>query len=78
MAVQAARLPTEGEGEAAIPLTRVRPKGLDSFDQLESVWVAGFRFAIPVATLNRQILVEVAAARNAGKGQSTKMEFVHD
>jgi hypothetical protein len=63
--------------EAAILLSQVLPKGMDAFDQLQGVWVAEFRWAVPVATVMRHTLIELAAARQAGEGQQTKMELVY-
>jgi hypothetical protein len=44
---------------------------------MEGVWVTELRCAVPVATVIRQTLIEIAAARRAGEGQQTKMELVY-
>ena len=49
----------------------------DSFDLIDDVWVTDPRYAIPVAIALRQSLIELAAARQAGEGQQTKMELVY-
>ncbi len=63
--------------EAAIIVTQALPKGLEAFDMIDGVWVTHPRSAIPVALAVRQILIEVASARQAGEGQQTKMEMVY-
>lgn len=65
------------KADAAILVSQALPKDLDSFDQLEGVWVTDLRCAIPVAIVIRQTLIEIAAVRRAGEGQQTKMELVY-
>jgi hypothetical protein len=66
------------KAEIAIIVTQVLPKGVESFDLIDQVWVAHPRFAIPIATALRQSLVEIAMARKAGEGQQTKMEMIYE
>ena len=54
------------------------PKGVQTFDHVDGVWVTDFKCAVPVALALRQLLVEVAGARLAGEGQQSKMELVYD
>lgn len=63
--------------ETALLVSQVLPKGLDSFGYIDGIWVAGVKYAVPVATALRYALLEVAAARQAGEGQQTKMELVY-
>jgi len=53
------------------------PKGVETFDLIDGVWVAETRFAIPLAIALRQSLIEVAISRQAQEGQQTKMELVY-
>jgi hypothetical protein len=53
------------------------PKGIDLFDYIEGIWVLDPKCAAPVAIALRQSLIEVAAARQAGEGQHTKMGMVY-
>jgi hypothetical protein len=57
--------------------SQVLPKGIDSFDLVDGVWVTHPRAALPVAMSLRQSLLEVAAARQASEGRQTKMELVY-
>jgi hypothetical protein len=58
--------------------SRVLPKGVDLFDYIEGVWVLNPKCVIPVAIALRQSLMEVAAVRQAGEGQFTKMGMVYE
>ncbi len=63
--------------ELAVIVTHALPRGVDTFDLVDGVWVAHPRASLPVAASLRQMLFEVAAARRAGEGQQTKMELVY-
>ncbi len=65
------------KAEIAIIVSQVLPKGVETFDQIDGVWVTSPRCIVPVAIAIRHSLVEVAAARQAGEGQQTKMEMVY-
>ena len=59
------------------PRVKRRPKGVESFDLIDGVWVTEIRCAIPVAIVLRQSLIELANARVTAEGQQTKMELVY-
>jgi hypothetical protein len=65
------------KADMALIITQVLPKGTESFNLVEGVWVAEPRCAIPVVIALRQSLIELAGARQAGEGQQTKMELVY-
>lgn len=65
------------KAEVAIIVSAVLPKGVETFDQLDGVWITHPRAALPVALSLRQMLIEVAAARQASEGQQTKMEMIY-
>jgi hypothetical protein len=65
------------KAEIALIISSALPKGLDSFDLIENVWVADPRFAIPLAIALRQSLIDVAASRQALEGQQTKTELMY-
>lgn len=66
------------KADVAIIVSTALPKGVQTFDQVDGVWVTDFRCALPVAFALRQLLLDVAAARIAGEGQQSKMELVYD
>ncbi len=65
------------KAELALIVTQALPKGVESFDFVDGVWVAESRCAIPVAIALRQSLIELSTARQARAGQQTKMELVY-
>ena len=65
------------KAEIAIIVSQALPKDLETFDQVDGVWVTHPRTAIPVATTLRHALIEVASARQASEGQQTKAEMVY-
>ncbi len=65
------------KAELAILVSQVLPKGVDTFDCVEGVWIVQPRSVLPLALALRQSLIEVAVARQASEGQQTKMELVY-
>ncbi len=65
------------KAEIAVIVSQVLPKDVDGFETVEGVWTAHPRVSLPVATILRQSLIEVASARQASEGQQTKMEMVY-
>jgi hypothetical protein len=63
--------------DSAILVSQALPHGLDTFGLVEGVWVASPACAVPVGIAIREILVSVAATRQTGEGQLTKMELVY-
>jgi hypothetical protein len=65
------------KAEVALIVTQALPKGVNSFDQIDGVWVTEQRCAVPVAIALRQTLIQIAATRLASEGQQSKMELVY-
>jgi hypothetical protein len=65
------------KAELAVIISQALPKEVESFECIDGVWVAHPKVALPVAMSLRQILIEVAGARQASEGQQTKMEMVY-
>ncbi len=66
------------KAEVAILVSQALPKDVDTFALMDGVWVTHPRAALPVAVSLRQMLVEVAAARQSVEGQQSKMEMLYD
>jgi len=66
------------KADFAVLVSRVLPKGIDLFDYIEGIWVLDPKCVIPVAIALRHSLMEVAAVRQAGEGQYTKMGMVYE
>jgi hypothetical protein len=65
------------KADIALIVSNALPKGVETFDLIEGVWVTDTRCAIPVAIALRQSLIELSAARQANEGQQSKMEMVY-
>lgn len=63
--------------DVAVLVTQALPKGVDTFDVVDGVWIASPRAALPVATILRHSLQQVSLARQASEGQQTKTELVY-
>jgi hypothetical protein len=63
--------------DAALIVSQALPKGLQTLDYIEGIWVADPKCAVAVAVALRESLVALSAARLAGEGQQTKMEMIY-
>jgi len=59
-------------------VTTTMPKGVDTFDRLEGVWVAAMRCTLPLAKALRHALIEAATAKVAAQGRDGKMERLYE
>ena len=65
------------KAEIAVIVSQILPKGVETFDLVEGIWVTHPRAALPVAMILRQSLLELALARQANAGQQTKTDMVY-
>lgn len=65
------------KAELAVLISSAMPKGVDSFGQIDGVWITHPRFAIPLVIALRHSLIEVSNTRQSQEGQETKMELVY-
>ena len=65
------------KAEVTVIVSQTLPKGVETFELIDGVWVTHPRAAIPVAVALRHTLIEVSSARQATEGQQTKMEMVY-
>ena len=63
--------------DMALIVSHALPKGLQTFDQIDGVWVTEPRCAVPVVMALRESLIALSAARSAAEGQQTKTELVY-
>ncbi len=63
--------------EIAVIVSQILPKGVETFEMVEGIWVTHPRAALPVAMILRQSLLDVALARQSSEGQQTKTEMVY-
>jgi hypothetical protein len=65
------------KAEIAVIVSQVLPKGVETFEMIDGIWVTHPRAALPVAAVLRQSLMEIAMARQATQGQQTKTEMIY-
>lgn len=65
------------QAEFAILVSQTLPAGLESFAQVEGIWVSAAAYALPLASVLRSALMLAAGIRQAQAGQETKMEMVY-
>ena len=65
------------KAELSVLVSNVLPKGVDTFHIIDGVWVTHPRCIVPVATVLRNTLLQIAMARQASEGQQTKTEMVY-
>jgi hypothetical protein len=59
-------------------VTTTMPKGVDTFDHLDGVWVAAMRCAMPLAKALRHALMEAAMAKVLTQGREGKVERMYE
>ena len=65
------------KADLAVIVTQAMPPGVESFGEVEGVWVTTPALAIPLATALRLALTEAALARRATEGQQDKMAILY-
>jgi hypothetical protein len=65
------------KADVCLIVSQALPKGVQTFDYIDGVWVTDPKCALAVAVALRESLVALSAARPAGEGQQTKMEMVY-
>lgn len=61
----------------AIIVSSALPKEVESFAFIDGIWVTSPRYALPLASILRETLIEIASARQASEGQQSKMELIY-
>jgi len=63
--------------EICVLVSNVLPKGVETFDIVDGVWVAHPRCVLPVAAVLRNTLLQVSMVRLASDGQQSKTDMVY-
>jgi hypothetical protein len=64
--------------DMGIIITRVMPKDIENFGNIDGIWVSEPRFAIPLANILRTQIEAVKESKQALVGQGTKMEAIYE
>lgn len=65
------------KADISVLVSQALPKGIETFGEIDGVWVTHPRAALAVATVLRHTLLQVSAARQVLEGQQTKTEMVY-
>lgn len=65
------------KADISVLVSQALPKGVETFDVIDTVWVTHPRAALPVATILRHTLLQISSARQVSDGQQTKTEMVY-
>lgn len=65
------------KAEIAVIVTHTLPKGIETFELIDGIWVTHPRAALPVALVLRHSLLELALVRQSSEGLQTKTELVY-
>jgi len=65
------------KADIAIIVSQILPKGVESFDLIDGIWVTNTKSVFSLAVALRHSLIELASARQALDGQQTKTEMVY-
>ena len=65
------------KAEICVLVSNVLPKGVETFNLVDGVWVTHPRCVLPVAAVLRDTLLQVTLARQASQGQQSKTEMVY-
>lgn len=65
------------KADLALLVTSALPPNVETFALINRVWVASPRFALPLAALLRQSLIDLANARSAAQDHRTKSDLVY-
>ncbi|MCU1284048.1 MAG: hypothetical protein JWO13_398 [Acidobacteriales bacterium] len=64
--------------QVGVIISTAMPKGIDTFDQIETVWVGTTACILPLAKALRAALIETALVKLATKGREGKMEVMYE
>ncbi len=65
------------KADVAIIISQALPKGVETFEVIDGIWVTSPRTALPLATLLRHTLLQIGVARLTAEGQHSKTEMVY-
>ena len=64
--------------DLALIVSQTLPKPIETFDQIDGVWVTGSKCAMAVAGALRESLILMSSVKAAGEGQATKSALMYD
>ena len=68
----------EAGGSVAVLVTQALPKGVSGFGEADGIWICAWAYAVPVATVLRAWLADVASARLASANAEEKSSRLYE
>ncbi len=65
------------KAELSVLISQALPKGIETFDIVDGVWVVHPRATLPVATILRHMLLQMNRVKQVSEGQQTKTELMY-
>lgn len=65
------------KAELSVLISHALPKGIETFDIIDGVWVVHPRATLPVATILRHMLLQMRQVKQVSEGQQTKTELIY-
>lgn len=65
------------KAEVAVIVSHALPKGIETFEMVDGIWITHPRAALPIALVLRQSLLEIALARQSFQGLQTKTDMIY-
>ncbi len=65
------------KAELSVLISQALPKGIETFDIVDGVWVVHPRATLPVATILRHMLFQMSRTKQVSEGQQTKTELMY-
>lgn len=65
------------KAELSVLISQALPKGIETFDIVDGVWVVHPRATLPVATILRHMLLQMTRVKQVSDGQQTKTELIY-
>lgn len=66
------------KADIAVIVSQTLPKGIETFDCVDGIWITSPKCALPIALVLRQSLMELGLVRQSREGQQTKMALVYE
>jgi hypothetical protein len=68
----------DAQADVVVIVSKALPDNIETFSCLDGVWVIAPRYLIPVGTMLRHFLLDLAGTRRSGEGQLTKSQMVYE
>lgn len=68
----------DAQADVVVIVSKALPGNVETFSCLDGVWVIAPRYLVPVGTMLRHFLIDLAGTKRSGEGQLTKSQMVYE